>query len=328
MMPDFVPRFNWLKTRMQNYLREDYYFDILLQTDIDMFRYPGLPESIDPVWFEKYLVIGGSVGIIKKGDSYRVAPAPARCGDLDQYGDGVDIVGATNNGEPVQGTIGKDAVIIYNRSDRLPEFDNMIDADALMNIDKSAAINVRFARIAPLYRCTSDNTRKALNALLNDVMEGKLKTIVSENITDALMPDAGTQILDVTEPEKIQYIQYLMQYYDAVIRRHYNRRGLQIRTGTKAAQQTSSEIFGFDAISWILPLARLQARTDGFNEFNRVFGENVQPVFSDLWQQEYAAYQLRTLQQDIEKEGSVNDAVADNGTDMEDAAADPPAADQ
>ena len=70
-MQDFVPRFNWLKTKMQNYLREDYYFDILLQTDIDMIRYPGLPESIDPVWLEKYLVIGGSVGITQYPESYQ-----------------------------------------------------------------------------------------------------------------------------------------------------------------------------------------------------------------------------------------------------------------
>ena len=305
-MAEFVPRFNWLKTKMQNYLREDYYFDILLQTDIDMFTYEGLPESLDPVWIEKYLIVGGSIGIQKKDEGYIVAPVPARCGEIDQYGDGTDLAGATNNGSPLQGTIGKDCVIIYNRSDRLPEFDNMIDASSLMEIDKSATINVRFSRVAPLYSCTNDTTRKALDNLLNDVMEGQLKTIVSDNITDNLMPESGTQLLDVTEPEKIQYIQYLTQYYDAVLRRHYNRRGLQIRTGTKAAQQSQSEIFGFDAISWVLPLARLKARQDGWQKFNELFDENVQVRFSDLWMQEYEAYLLRTLQRDEQKEGAVN----------------------
>ena len=316
-MADFVPRFNWLKTKMQNYLREDYYFDILLQTDIDMFTYTGLPAGLDPVWLEKYLIIGGSIGLVRSGDdflelndNFLVAPAPARCGELDQYGDGTDIVGATNNGKPVQGKIGKDAVIIYNRSDRLPELDNMVDAAALMEIDRSCSINVKFSRIAPVYSCSNDNTRKGLENLLSEIIEGSVKTIASENLTDGLLPENGTQLLDITEPEKIQYIQYLTQYYDAVIRRHYNRRGLQIRTGTKAAQQSSAEIFGFDAISWVLPLARLQARQDGFKEFNRVFGQNVQVSFSPLWAQEYEAYQLRTLQLDAQKEGEVNEQTA------------------
>lgn len=322
-MAEFVPRFNWLKTKMQNYVREDYYFDILLQTDLNMFVYENLPEGMDPIWIEKYLLIGGSIGI-QKGDAgtgYLIAPAPARCGNLDQYGDGTDLAGATNNGSPVQGTIGKDVIIIYNRSDRMPELDNMIDASALMEIDKSAAINVKFARVAPLYSCSNDNTRKALDNLISEVIEGNIKTIVSDNITDQLLPEGSTQLLDITEPEKIQYIQYLTQYYDAVVRRHYNRRGLQVRTGTKAAQQTQSEIFGFDAISWVLPLARLQARQEGFRAFNELFGENVQVRFSDLWHQEYAAYQVRTLQEDVQKEGAMNE----NSEGMGDAPGDPAA---
>lgn len=319
-MAEFVPRFNWLKTKMQNYVREDYYFDILLQTDLNMFVYDNLPEGMDPIWLEKYLLIGGSIGIQKGEDGYLIAPAPARCGNLDQYGDGTDLAGATNNGSPVMGTIGKDVVIIYNRSDRMPELDNMIDASALMEIDKSAAINVKFARVAPLYNCSNDNTRKALDNLISEVIEGNIKTIVSDNITDQLLPEGSTQLLDITEPEKIQYIQYLTQYYDAVVRRHYNRRGLQVRTGTKAAQQTQSEIFGFDAISWVLPLARLQARQEGFRAFNELFGENVQVRFSDLWQQEYAAYQVRTLQEDAQKEGAVNENSEGIGDDAPDPA--------
>ena len=250
-----------------------------------------------------------------------VVDCAAHCGNLDQYGDGTDLAGATNNGSPVMGTIGKDVVIIYNRSDRMPELDNMIDAAALMEIDKSSSINVKFARVAPLYNCSNDTTRKALDALISEVIEGNIKTIVSDNITDQLLPEGSTQLLDITEPEKIQYIQYLTQYYDAVVRRHYNRRGLQVRTGTKAAQQTQSEIFGFDAISWVLPLARLQARQEGFRAFNELFGENVQVRFSDLWQQEYAAYQVRTLQEDAQKEGAMNENSEGLGDDASDPAA-------
>ena len=311
-MDAFMPRFDWLKNKYKNYIREDYYFDILLQADLQMFQYRNLPESIDSVWLEKYLLVAGSVGIVKSGEDYLVAAAPARCGQLDQYGDGTELAGACCNGLPVMGKIGDTAALIYNRSNRLPELDNMIDASALKDIDKSSSINVILSRSAPVVSCSNDNTLKKIDAMLDEIIQGSVKAILSESITEGMMPEGGLQMLDVTHPEKIQYIQYLTQYYDAVLRRHYNRRGLQIRSGTKQAQQSTSEIFGFDSIAWVLPLARLEARQKGFEMFNRIFNENVQVSFSEIWQQEYDAYLLRTLQQDTAAdaaaEGVVNDA--------------------
>ena len=317
-MDVFMPRFDWLKNKYKNYIREDYYFDILLQADLQMFTYDNLPESIDAVWLEKYLLVAGSVGIVRNGVKYLVAAAPARCGQLDQYGDGTEIAGACCNGDPVMGTIGQTAALIYNRSDRLPELDNMIDAAALKDIDKSSSINVILSRIAPVYSCTNNNTLKKIDSLLTEIIEGSVKAVMSENITDGMISDEGLKMLDLTHPEKIQYIQYLTQYYDAVIRRHYNRRGLQIRSGTKQAQQSTSEIFGFDSIAWVLPLARLEARQKGFEMFNRIFGENVQVRFSEIWQQEYDAYQIRTLQQDAEAEAGMEGVIKNaEGTEAE-----------
>lgn len=313
----FVPSFSWFKTRWQNKLREDHYFDILLQSDLSMFEYEGLPAGLDARWIEMYLNLAGSIALTRTPEMltadlpekplYVIAPDPARNGQIDQYGDGTHIAGATDNGCSVEGDLGKDAVIIYNRETRMPELDNMIDADALTQIDKSAYINVLLSRIAPVYKCTNDNTRKALSAMIDEIVNGSVKTIVSANISDLLKVGSDTEVLDVTQPEKIQYIQYLSQYYDVVLRRHYNRRGLSIRTGTKAAQQSADEIHGLDAVSWILPLAKLKARQTGWNEFNRIFGENVQVRFSELWQQEYDAYQLRILQQDINAEDQITE---------------------
>lgn len=316
----FAPRFSWLKTRMQNFMREDHYFDILLQSDLQMFTYSGLPEDIDPVWLEKYLNVAGSAAIVRtplkyqalmaKAPDYLVAPDPARNGELDQYGDGTHIAGATHNGYAVTGTIGEDAVIIYNRSTRMPEIDLMIDADQLMQIDKSTYVNVLLSRIAPIYSCATDNARKAIDAMLNEVLSGSVKTIVSGNIADILKIEDGVKLLDVTQPEKIQYVQYLSQLYDVILRRHYNRRGLSVRTGTKAAQQSTDEIHGLDAVSWILPLAKLEARKKGMEDLNKVFGTSASVSFSEIWQQEYDAYLLRIMQQDVQSEEVISDDAA------------------
>lgn len=331
----FVPRFSWMKTKYQNYMREDHYFDILLQSDLSMFTYENLPAGLDPVWIEKYLNIGGSIGITRTPETYVpellpdapeyrpkycVCPIPSRDGNVDQYGDGSHLAGSTAN-VSMEGDLGIDAVIIYNRDTRLPELDNMIDADALMQIDKSAAINVILSRIAPIFSCYNDKSKKALDTMLDEILDGKLKTIVSGDVKDLLKMgiDGGTEILEITHPEKIQYIQYLSQYYDVIIRRHYNRRGLSVRTGTKAAQQSADEIHGLDAVSWIIPLAKLESRRRGFEQFNAIFGENVSVRFSEIWQQEYDAYKLRMQQQDTaaEKEEDAAEDAADPDPDPE-----------
>lgn len=327
----FIPRFSWMKTKFQNYLREDHYFDILLQSDLSMFEYDGLPDGMDPVWIEKYLNIAGSIGITRTPETYvsellpdapeyrppySICPLPSRDGNVDQYGDGSHIAGSTAT-VSIEGDLGVDAVIIYNRDTRLPELDNMIDADSLMQIDKSAAINVILSRIAPVFSCYNDKSKKALDAMLDEILDGKLKTIVSGDVKDLLKMtglDGGTEILEITHPEKIQYIQYLSQYYDVIIRRHYNRRGLSVRTGTKAAQQSADEIHGLDAVSWIIPLAKLESRRKGFEQFNAIFGENVTVRFSEIWQQEYDAYKLRMQEQD---------AAAEEAEDQAEDAADP-----
>ena len=331
----FIPRFSWMKTKFQNYLREDHYFDILLQSDLSMFEYDGLPDGMDPVWIEKYLNIAGSIGITRTPDTYvpellpdvpeyrpkySVCPLPSRDGNVDQYGDGSHLAGSTST-VSIEGDLGVDAVIIYNRDTRLPELDNMIDADSLMQIDKSAAINVILSRIAPVFSCYNDKSKKALDAMLDEILDGKLKTIVSGDVKDLLKMsglDGGTEILEITHPEKIQYIQYLSQYYDVIIRRHYNRRGLSVRTGTKAAQQSADEIHGLDAVSWIIPLAKLESRRKGFEQFNAIFGENVTVRFSEIWQQEYDAYKLRMQEQDAAAEEA-----EDQAEDQVDDAADP-----
>ena len=48
----FLLPYSELRPKLQNYLREDSYFNYLLTADISMFSYAGLPESIDPRYLE------------------------------------------------------------------------------------------------------------------------------------------------------------------------------------------------------------------------------------------------------------------------------------
>ncbi len=309
MSLDFDISYSHMAAKMQKAIRENMYFTMLLSCDEMMFEYENLPDSIDPKFLEDYLLISGSAGITKSiirgKEEYLVCPYPSRAENLNQYGDGMKLQGCTMNGLSMSGEIGKDAVIIYNNTARGRQWDIAIDAAGFADIDKSSAINVLFARIAPIYSAPNDNVKNALKEIITKVIDGQVDVVTSQNIFDALQinpTDSSLKMLDVTSPEKIQYIQYLDEHYDALMRRHFSRRGLSIRTGTKAAQQSVDEIKGMDSVAWYQPLNKLKARQNGFEMFNRIFGENVKVHFSDIWQQEYAAYQLRLLQSDAAAE--------------------------
>ena len=111
------------------------------------------------------------------------------------------------------------------------------------------------------------------------------------------------------------------------MRRHFSRRGLSIKTPTKAAQQSTDEIHGMDSVSWFYPLNKLKARQDGVEMVNRIFGTSITVDFSEIWKQEFAASELRLLQDDVQAEndvkGAENDVDSGNSdTDTENAAAD------
>lgn len=316
-IPEYKPSFSHMKAKYQNLIREESYFSQLLLADEMMFDYQNLPESINPKFLEDYLNISGACGICKSDDEYLICPYGARNGELNQYGLGEKLIGNTMNGKTVSGTIGEDCVLIYNNSAYMPQFDLMIDSDMLAQIEKSCGINVLFSRIAPVYSAPNDATQNALKLIIANVLEGNLETVTSSNVFDALnLSDGGIKMLDVTHPEKIQYIQYLSEYYDAVLRRHFSRRGLTLRTGTKAAQQSRDEINGMDSVSWYNPVNKLIERRRGFAEFNRIFDENVVVDFSEVWKQEYEAYKLRILKQDADAEMEMK-GVADNDGDAE-----------
>ena len=129
------------------------------------------------------------------------------------------------------------------------------------------------------------------------------------------MPSTPLEAIDITHPERIQYVQYLSELYDQIIRRHFGRRGLAAKTSSKHAQVSQDEVHGLDCIRWFYPLDKLKARKAALEECNRIFGTSWTVVFSEIWKQEYESYQLRTLQRDQEAEnaaeateGSVNDA--------------------
>ena len=310
--------FDRLKAKVQNAIRTEQNFAYLSIADIAMFTYGG-GFPFDPYFTENYLITTGSAGIKRIGTEFYICPEPCRVGILDQYGDGTELEGVTVNGElNLRGTIGTDCLIMYNNSTRTPDFDNFSDSSDIAQIEKATGINVKLSRVAPLFSAPNDNVKKGVEAILQKLMDGDLVAVTSDNIAQAmaaLQKTAGSPLeaIDITKPERIQYVQYLSELYDQIIRRHFGRRGLAAKTSAKHAQVSQDEVHGLDCISWYYPLDKLRARREALETANRIYGTSWTVDFSEIWKQEYESYQLRTLMEDAEAEREVNDDAQNTG---------------
>lgn len=299
--------FGDMKSRFQNLVIENDYFNFLRAADEMMFDYEGLPEEIDAYRLEDFLnLTGGVIWQVQNGKHY-VAPYPARQGQIDQWGYGEIAHSTTLNGITLEGVVGETAAVIYNNTARTPQTDLFTTADILTDIDCSSKKNVLFAKIAPLFETANSKQQKALDELITKIIDGEVKTIISEADTNINAIASGDKnsiksVDAITAPEKIQYLQYLSQYFDIRLRRHFMRRGLSLKTSDKQAQVTKDEVHGMDACTWFYPLSKLKAREIGVDMVNKIFGTSITVQFSELWRQEWEAYKIRSNAADEQEE--------------------------
>lgn len=314
-LPEFYT-FGDMQGRLQTAVIENDYFNFLRACDEIMFKWNDLPENIEKNRLEDFLNLTGGVVWKVVNGVHMVAPFAAREGAINQWGYGVNAHSETLNGISLAGEVGKDIAIIYNNTTRTMQTDLYTTADIFANIDMSSKINVRFARIAPILQYANDMQKEKLTELLKHILDGELDTFLSEMQMNPNLPlseTEGLKAIEITSPEKIQYLQYLSQYFDIRMRRHFARRGLSLKTSDKQAQVTNDEVHGLDAVAWAYPLSKLEARQEGAKMINAIYGTNISVEFSELWENEYQAYKNRTKQQEEEnmKEGVNNAAEKD-----------------
>lgn len=282
---------------------------------------------VDPIWLERYLACTGSVLAGKSGDMTIIAPAPARTGDLDQYGDGVIGIGIPRNGTPeITGTIGETVAICYNMASRAPDLDLLYYPELLAQMDKSIIEIVQQCRIAPLLCTNNSVTAEGIKQILRQLRDGDPQVIVDENILQQLQKISGGQGVYSThlvDPDYTHNAQYLAELWDVMLRRYCNMLGIDTRKTTKHAQVSRDEATGLDAVSWIIPFDMLKCRQRFCDDMKRITGDEWSVRFSDAWQIELDKYMMQRdqMQADInntESEADKFEAEADAADDQTD----------
>lgn len=291
-----------LKERVKNEARERTYYNQLLNSLCSMFKWTGLPKTTGKVdfsrFFERYLHQTGCFAVIpgkpKDGSGWFVVPEPSFSGDLDQFGWGTKLDGPTRNGEYqlVQASQ-DDAIVCWNNSNRVPDFELIEYSYAFREIDKAILVNTKLSGFAPIFDAADQKTANAINEILSSLYNGEIKAISSDNIKEALLggSERSTLSIDTITPQRVQYVQYLSQLWDNMVRRFYNLYGVDITNVNKQAQVNSEELNGWSGYAEILKNDMLRERQDFCERVNARYGTSWSVELQTPYKQETEQYE-------------------------------------
>ena len=287
-------------------MHKQYFFE-LLEFCTGIFEW-DIPDGIDPKYLERALHADGVCAITKNSDGeYRLSFGGLQP-PLDQYGIGTRWIGNCLNGEYCEGDRGDTAAVCFNNSDHTPNLDLVPVSDRLTEFDKSIAAFTRASRAMPLTIAHDDKTVKAFEAVKQQISDGDLVAILSENVMDDFAGKRGVEVVEFTKPQYMQLIQYLYEAKESEYRNFYRKYGQNLQSTPKRAQILSEEIDGADSVCFIIPRDMLLQRQRFCEEASRIFGETFAVRFADPWASEEIRYDADTAKQEAEADTAAAEA--------------------
>ena len=155
----------------------------------------------------------------------------------------------------------------------------------------SLKTKVLYTRNKPVFKAATDKERAAIQDAFNKI-KNDLEPIVitSTNILEEIEGNESVKVLDITDVQNADKLQYIIKAIDDAFRWFFTLYGQAMQGNGKLAQQTVKEIDGSTSLSFMYPNDRLKMRREGFNRFNKLFGTDVKVRFSDAWLTESIKY--------------------------------------
>lgn len=176
-----------------------------------------------------------------------------------------------------------DIVVVFNTPNRTPDTFVEKFANMLTDVDVSIMNNVHYSRQHPIPVVHDKKTKSMVDASIESLNTGSVKTVlVDSNLQNLLNDDKLIDVLNLTEVEKSQYIQYLSHLHDSLISRLFFMIGLGTTDNGKQAQITTEELNKNDDASITQALAWHKAREQGF-ECAKEKGHDLSFDFSPVW---------------------------------------------
>lgn len=265
------------------------HFMYLINGISNMFEYKNLPEEIRPEYIEFFLNSNGGCGAGRADSEKFVFCVGGRAGDADPYGIGNYFTGAYPNGEygtgTLEGIIGKDVAFIQNNQTATPDPYIFKYAEQLTEIDISIDTLIKNSRAGCVPVADTETAKAQIEMAYKKIYEGVPVAIVNKKPFEKMVNgNAATyEMLDFTDPTGTDRIQHLLKAKDDIYRQFHLIYGHGTTGGFKLAQESVAEVTRDNDIAFIYPNIKLKWRKKGIEDFNRLFGTNIEVDFSESW---------------------------------------------
>lgn len=248
----------------------------------------SLDNGIPIGTIEKYLITNGICAFTKHNG--KIVVGVASTVGVTPYSVGDTVVITLEDATVLERKIGVDAVVMYNNTLRLPDFNTVKYADMFTEVDTSLKCLLHNTRLHPIPIAKDRQTKSQIESALKDIDNGRPTSILSENILEDLISNTKSEtipVANITDVNASDKIQYVSNYYNDLRKRFFTMYGHAMINTSKLAQQSKSEVKDMDYISMVLPHNMLHSRLQGYDCLNKLFGTNYTCDFSDTWKHEW-----------------------------------------
>lgn len=277
--------FRDLNEKIKNKVFDNANYSELLNNLLGRFVYNLPVEYIDLFYMELFLLTQGDCAFWKLNDEWVITYCE-RIGNIDSYGRGKDLFCTTLNGKTKTFKDFKhNPNVVYIKNNKLGTPDLLTEKDAqslteiLQSID-CAVINTRYTDIITV---DNEQSKKQMEKALEGSQNGIPTVILSCNILD---DSNGLTVHPLHDVSKTDVIQYLHRAYDDILRRYWNRNGLEVCTSTKLAQQTADEVNSGHNARLVSTLEMLDERKKAIEKISVLTGFSCSVELSELWDRE------------------------------------------
>lgn len=288
-----LPNYRELKNKYK-IKRVDSMYNLYI-TDVTSMMFNWDEKIFQPYLFDRILRDCGAAALIETDTS---PYSPVFFSDIDlgngRYADGLfqDCVCFDFRGNEYKFKKWRDnpnVLVFFNTPLHNPDIFQEHYAEMLVETDVSILNNVHYSRMHPTPIARDKTTLNRIQTVMKSMSEGKFDTVLMEtSIKDILDGKESIEMLNLTDVDKQQYIQYLSHLHDSIISRLFFMLGLGTTDNGKQAQITVPELNKNDDASITMALSWYTARKEGFDEAKKK-GHELSFGFSEIWQSRFDA---------------------------------------
>ena len=182
-----------INSQLNNFKTYKQYLDKMMMLAENVFQFKGIDNFVDMAVVNRELITKGSVAWFYDDVVKMVVALPySNVGSLDMYGRPKKIMVRAKNGQYYRYLNQGEFVIMYDNDSKLPIYSSILStAERLSLIKRTMDINIRQQQ-TPRFWKTSEENKKTINNLINEV-EAEVNTVITYDNIDL---DETTLVLE------------------------------------------------------------------------------------------------------------------------------------